>query len=110
MPEITHDLDDLPTDFLKCRTFGHAWEEYVPVGMRKPTFGFRYSLLCASCGTERHDLIDTNGGLVQREYRYPDGYRLSFWLDRATARLALQARGDRQRLARRGDTLVRVVG
>jgi hypothetical protein len=67
---------DLPTHFLKCRAFNHSWDEFIPTNMRKPSFGFRFSLLCITCGSERHDLLDTLGNLQDRTYHYPDGYLL----------------------------------
>lgn len=87
-----NNLEDLTLDHLRCRTFGHAWEEFVPVGMRRPSFGWRFSLLCTSCSTERHELVDTHGGIAQREYRYPEGYGLDHRPDRAEARVLYNKR------------------
>ena len=95
-------VDSLPVEFLRCRAFGHAWEEFVPVGMRKPEFGFRFSLLCTSCESERHDLIDVAGNVAAREYRYMPDYALDVATDRAEVRLLYEARRKRTRLARRG--------
>ena len=102
----THDLDALPTEYVVCRTFGHAWEEFIPVGMRKPEHGFRFSILCVSCGTERHDLLNLAGELIQREYRYAPAYQVSFKLSRADYRVVLDAR--KRRVARRGDIEVAI--
>ena len=95
-------VDTLPVDYLRCRAFGHAWEEFVPRGKRKPEFGFRFSLLCTSCTTERHDLIDTLGQVVAREYVYPDGYQLDVRTNRPEVRLFYEDRRKRGVLARRG--------
>ena len=62
-------------DFLRCRSFGHSWEEFLATDMNKPLFGVRVSTVCTSCGTKRHDLLNTHGEVEQREYRYPDGYQ-----------------------------------
>lgn len=105
MTTKTYEITDLPTHYLKCRTFGHAWEEFVPVGMRAPQFGFRFSLLCTSCASERHDLVNTQGQLLQREYRYQAGYELGFSLPRDEARLEFERRTDRKRAVRRGKVL-----
>lgn len=102
----TDRLDELPTAYLHCRTFGHPWEEFVPVGMRKPEHGFRFSLLCVSCGTERHDLLNLAGEVVTREYRYASAYQVSFKASRADYRVALDAR--KRRVARRGDLVVAI--
>lgn len=96
-------VDSLPVEFLRCRAFGHAWEEFVPVGMRKPPFGFRFSLLCTSCETERHDLIDAAGNVASREYRYMPDYHLDVRTNRAEIRLMYESRRKKTRLARRGD-------
>lgn len=101
---MSDDLSTYPTPFLKCRTFGHAWDEFVPVGKRKPEFGFRFSLLCISCGMERHDLLDVNGAVGARQYVRPEGYKLDFRLPRAEARVEFTSR--RRRVARRGDLKV----
>jgi hypothetical protein len=46
-------------------------------GRRPPGWGERFSLRCVRCTTERHDVIDALGDLSQREYHYPDDYRLA---------------------------------
>lgn len=106
MTDSLADLLALPVEWLKCRAFGHAWEEFVPVGKRKPDFGFRISLLCTSCGMERHDVLDTNGNLATREYVEPDGYYgIGKWA-RAEFRLAYDKRRKRRTIARRGHLAV----
>ena len=102
----THQLDELPTPFVFCRTFGHSWEEFIPVGKKGPIFGFRFSLLCTHCGTERHDILDSSGTLLTREYVYPDKYQVSFKLDRADYRVELNSR--KRKRARRGDLEISV--
>lgn len=102
----THAIEDLPTNYLTCRTFGHSWEEFIPVGMRKPQIGFRFSLLCVSCGCERHDLMNQRGEVVQREYRYPDAYEVSFRAARDEYRIQLNRR--KRKRARRGTQVIEV--
>ncbi len=97
------DLDSYPTHFLKCRTFGHSWEEFVPVGKRTPQAGFLFSLLCTSCGSERFDSIGVQGRLISRQYvKHPD-YALGFPLTRAEAREEYQNR--KRKTVRRGSLL-----
>lgn len=58
-----------------CRVLGHAWEPFTPVGKRPPPWGWRISVRCTRCYRERHDLIDRNGNLSDRQYeprRLPD--------------------------------------
>jgi hypothetical protein len=95
-------VDDLPVEYLHCRAFGHTWEEFVPVGMRKPEWGFRFSLLCTHCQTERHDLIDVAGNVGQREYRYMPDYQLDVATNRAEVRLMYEHKRPRSKIARRG--------
>ena len=80
-------------DYIRCRTYGHAWYEFSPGQMARPLFGFRLSLKCERCTTERHDLIDANGEVGSREYRYPDGYKDAFIDEKPTrAELRLMLR------------------
>ena len=99
-------LNSIPIDFLHCRALGHQWEEFVPVGMRRPSFGFRFSLLCTRCGTEQHQLLDTNGYVQQRAYIWPDGYRLDMPTTRPEAKAVYNRRRRRRSLARRGHLTV----
>ena len=63
------------TAFSRCRSYGHAWEEFNPVDMYAPVYGWRLSLRCLRCQTERHDNLDFKGRVIGRRYIYPDGYR-----------------------------------
>jgi len=70
---------------------------------KKKGIGFRFSLLCTSCGTERHDAIDTVGSLINRQYEYPDGYYLGYTIPRSEARTVYNKR--KRKRARRGDLI-----
>jgi hypothetical protein len=61
---------------LRCRTYGHAWDEFYPDNLGVPLYGWRLSLRCVRCTAERHDLIDHIGQVGQRRYIYPDDYSL----------------------------------
>lgn len=63
-------------EYERCRTYGHAWDEFLPLGKRRAGWGSRLSLRCVRCMTERHDTVDALGELSVREYVYPDDYRL----------------------------------
>lgn len=99
-------LRDVPTKYLICKTFGHAWEEFIPVGKRKPSFGFRFSLLCVTCESERHDLLNQKGELLERAYGRPDEWPIHFAWNRDECREALNGR--KRRRARRGTQMVAV--
>jgi hypothetical protein len=74
----------LREQFVECRTIGHAWESFIPFDMRAPQIGYRLSVRCTRCPTERHDLVNRiTGAVVQRQYVYPDGYALAEKLTRA---------------------------
>jgi hypothetical protein len=64
-------------EYEKCRTWGHAWSDFIPHGKRPPGWGRRFSLRCDRCATERHDVIDTLGDLSTRQYVYPDDYHIA---------------------------------
>jgi hypothetical protein len=67
---------DTPLDqtYVRCRSYGHAWDEFSPVDMYAPMYGWRLSLRCIRCQTERHDNMDFQGRVMGRRYIYPDGY------------------------------------
>lgn len=68
---------EISSDMLRCRIYGHAWDEFYPDDLGIPMWGWRLSLRCTRCATERHDIIDRYGRLGQRRYLYPDGYRIA---------------------------------
>jgi hypothetical protein len=43
--------------------------------METPAYGWRFSLRCTRCTTERHDVIARSGHVNGRRYIYPDGYQ-----------------------------------
>ena len=61
---------------IRCRTYGHAWDEFYPDNLGVPLWGWRLSLRCARCTTERHDTIDHIGQVGQRRYIYPEDYSM----------------------------------
>lgn len=61
--------------FIACRTYSHAWEDYEPPDMRAPLFGWRLTLRCVRCGMLRHDIVTQDGRLLQRHYTQPIGYK-----------------------------------
>lgn len=67
----------LRLEYERCRVFGHAWEDFIPSGKRPAGWGSRFSLRCVRCTTERHDVIDALGDLAERQYVYPDDYKLA---------------------------------
>jgi hypothetical protein len=61
--------------FVRCRTYNHAWDEFAPLDLQPPWYGWRLSLRCIRCATERHDNYDFKGQIMGRRYLYPDGYQ-----------------------------------
>lgn len=85
-------IDDLLDEFLKCKVVGHAWDEFIP-HRKPPKFGDLMAWLCVRCQTERHDIVSwADGGLVAREYRYPEGYQLAERYRRQELRLTMLRR------------------
>jgi hypothetical protein len=78
----------------QCRTYGHAWEEFFPDDMGTPMYGWRLSLRCLRCNSERHDTIDALGRVNGRRYIYEEGYQMSRdeRPDRETLRREMYAR------------------
>jgi len=68
---IDTDIDDA---YVRCRSYSHAWDEYFPIDLDPPVYGWRLSLRCTRCATERHDNLGFNGQLLNRRYIYPEGY------------------------------------
>lgn len=66
---------DLDIEFQKCRTWGHAWSDFIPgVGVRTAPWGQRFHLRCDRCRMERHDTFDLMGEVTYRRYIAPNGY------------------------------------
>jgi hypothetical protein len=61
--------------FIRCRSYNHSWDEFFPIDLEEPWYGWRLSLRCIRCSTERHDTIDFKGQVMSRRYIYPEGYQ-----------------------------------
>jgi hypothetical protein len=70
------DTTGLDAAALRCRVYGHAWDEFYPDNLGTPFYGWRLSLRCGRCTTERHDLIDSIGRVSSRRYIYPEEYAI----------------------------------
>jgi hypothetical protein len=65
-------------DYTDCRTYSHAWSQFYPTDWEAPLSGWRLSLRCTRCDTQRHDLISaSSGGLLGRRYEWPEDYRIA---------------------------------
>lgn len=78
---MTADLTQLPPSYIRCRTFGHAWDDVDPTEEERTDFDVLWPsthlLLptnCVRCGMRRLDVIKPSGSLAQRRYLYPEGY------------------------------------
>jgi len=82
---------DAPLDptHVKCRSYGHAWDEFNPIDLEAPLYGWRLSLRCTRCHTERHDNIDFKGQVMGRRYIYAEGYSIKGAPQRTVFREAL---------------------
>jgi hypothetical protein len=76
-------------EYVECKAIGHNWERFQPIGMERPYFGWRLSLVCTTCETERHDIIDANGNVGSRTYYYPEDYKTAEKLTRDELRRML---------------------
>ena len=78
------DLTTMLPTFVRCRTFGHAWDDVDPTSAEQDDhnllFGSDIPLIvtrCYRCDMRRLDVINKTGGLVQRRYQYPSGYLMA---------------------------------
>jgi hypothetical protein len=85
-------LKALQDEYVRCRTFGHAWDEFAPIDRIPTVFKYALHLRCTRCTTERHDGLNVRGGVEQREYKYPEGYALAEKMTRAQFRVELRMR------------------
>jgi hypothetical protein len=69
------DVADDTTVGFRCRIYNHSWDEFFPIDLSPPTYGWRLSLRCVRCGSERFDNLDFKGRLMSRRYRYVEGYQ-----------------------------------
>lgn len=65
------DLKTLQDTFLRCRTYGHSWDEWTQTGTLKKA---DLTLRCVRCGTGQYDDIDPSGNVERRSYEYPSDY------------------------------------
>lgn len=67
----------------------HAWAEYADDEVDQPEQkGWWWFILkCERCNTRRYDLIDSNGDVFSRRYKYPDGYEVDEKITRTSMRL-----------------------
>lgn len=71
------DPRDLRDEYLKCRVFGHNWDElldaeFSPVLWR--TAAGAVALRCVRCAMERYDYIGKDMLISSRRYKAPRGY------------------------------------
>lgn len=92
--------------YLRCRSFGHAWDDRSGTTNWKAMylFGAQVTLRCIRCNTRRRDIWSTaSGQLISRQYEYPDGYKDGATMGRSEWRKAyLTSRGYDENGKRRG--------
>lgn len=71
--ELVHLVDEMPDEYVQCRTFGHgrALANYENKrGVRS------FTLYCPTCKFARHMVIDRHGDVVEDKPDWPEGYLL----------------------------------
>lgn len=58
---------------LHCRELGHSWDGYTASYDAKSR-SYDRTLKCASCGTERRQILDSRGEVLKNGYGYVPGY------------------------------------
>lgn len=66
-------IAEIPTDYLQCRDFGHAWQPYTA---RLAGAEYLSVIRCMRCGTERTRRIGQRGQVLATDYHYADGYQI----------------------------------
>lgn len=71
----------LPTEYLICRVFQHAWDQGLPLGAWDGVLGlWRLTIVCSRCTTEKDAFMNRQGYLAGRgrpPYRYPEDYQVT---------------------------------
>ena len=105
----------MPPTFVRCRTFGHAWDDVDPTDTEQTDFDILWggltgnsevSLLvtaCPRCTMRRMDVVGSaQGNLRSRRYLYPEGYLMSKGEHRPKrAEFRVQLLADRLAMAKR---------
>jgi hypothetical protein len=69
---------ELETQYLICRSIGHAWDELPNADFSAElwrTSKGALALRCARCYAERYDYIGSDLSVVARRYKYPKNYQ-----------------------------------
>lgn len=89
-----YDYPSLKSTYLYCRTFQHSWTDVtgiVPGPEMIYLHGRQIVLRCERCRTVRSDIYSpASGDLMDRHYRYPEGYSLGKWDGEGTLRMAMR--------------------
>lgn len=72
---ISHDsfAAALSDRWLHCRELGHTWRAWG-VSWEREARAYVRTIRCTQCKTERHMVVDSDGGIVSSHYTYPKGY------------------------------------
>jgi hypothetical protein len=80
----SHSIREMDDTHLPCRTLGHRWLAGPITQTGHGVDAVWHMVLDCGCGVKRVDEIDQiSFEVVKREYKYPDGYQVSFFTDRA---------------------------
>jgi hypothetical protein len=76
-PPITTEATDwaasLEQHLLHCRELGHSWDNYTAAYDAKSR-SYHRTLMCASCHTQRTQVLDSTGEVIRNSYSYVEGY------------------------------------
>lgn len=67
----------MQVEFQKCRSWRHAWDDFIPDRSMHPTIyesPLQETLRCLRCGTERYRGIGWAGEVETNVYDYAEGY------------------------------------
>lgn len=65
-------IREMSEESITCRDLSHTWRPFS--ARRIEGGGYERTVRCATCGSDRVELLDRWGQLVRRHYDYADGY------------------------------------
>ncbi len=94
MSQQTYTIQEAGYAELHCRDTGHQWDSNRKLGKRAPTWGTRRSLECGSCGSWRHEIVNSHGeiDLTSRSYDLTIEYHFACEFERMECRAELMRR------------------
>jgi hypothetical protein len=76
LDELAEIADELPTNYLRCRLWGHTWPQKNERSEVVDLNTMKFTCVCDSCEAEKFRNVTVLGSLLQSGLIYPEGYVL----------------------------------